>query len=46
MAFQIAAEIIARLIIKIIEWIGIAMYYFYVKILPFIVKYIGIPMFC
>ena len=45
MAFQIVAEVIARVIIKIIEWIGIAMYYFYVKILPFIVKYIGIPMF-
>ena len=45
MAFQVVAEIIARVIIKIIEWIGIALYYFYVKILPFIVKYIGIPMF-
>jgi len=45
MAFQIVAEVIARVIIKIIEWIGIALYYFYVKILPFIVKYIGIPMF-
>ena len=45
MAWQVAAEVIARVILGIIEWIAKAIYIFYTKILPFAIKYIGIPMF-
>lgn len=36
---------ILQVIIKIIEVIAYIIYYFYVHILPFMIKYIGIPMF-